>query len=125
MDEAQRSGFRRLEGQDEKDALRQWYPHSERLLFAEPAVEGSLFRSAFANLLSEARKITGLTMWEVTGAIGAARCGEPWRRGIELGGRRNTPSREQYEGMVKVFLDTGKVKAMPPYEDAIRVFTMD
>jgi site-specific DNA-methyltransferase (adenine-specific) len=118
-------GFDGWKGKMKKDALRQWYPHSERLLFAEPAVDGSLFRSAFAKLLSEARKLTGLSMHQVTAAIGAhgkvnhGGAVSNWEAG------RNTPSREQYEGMVKVFLDTGQVKDMPPYEDAIRVFTMD
>ena len=118
-------GFDGWKGKMKKDALRQWYPHSERLLFAEPAVEGSIFRSAFAKLLSEARKLTGLTMWEVTGAIGAhgavnhGGAVSNWEAG------RNTPSREQYDGMVRVFLESGRVKAMPPYEDAIRPFTMD
>jgi site-specific DNA-methyltransferase (adenine-specific) len=38
---------------------------------------------------------------------------------------RNTPSREQYEKMCNALIETGKVKAMPPYEDVIRVFNMD
>jgi adenine-specific DNA-methyltransferase len=118
-------GFDGWKGKMKKDALRQWYPHSERLLFAEPAMEGSIFRTTFAVLLREARQRSGLTMKELTGAIGA-------HGAVNHGGAvsnwedgRNTPSREQYEGMVRVFLETGKVKAMPPYEDAIRVFSMD
>src|SRR5438477_3504069 len=108
-----------------KEALRQWYPHSERLLFAEPAVEGSLFRSSFAKLLSEARKLTGLSMHEVTAAIGAhgkvnhGGAVSNWEAG------RNTPSREQYNRMVAALEGTGKVKNMPPYEDAVRVFSID
>ena len=118
-------GFDGWKGKMKKNALRQWYAHSERILFAEPALEGSLFRTTFAVLLREARQRCGLTMKELTGAIGA-------HGAVNHGGAvsnwedgRNTPSRDQYEGMVRVFLETGKVKAMPPYEDAIRVFTMD
>ncbi|MBV9123089.1 MAG: site-specific DNA-methyltransferase, partial [Planctomycetes bacterium] len=118
-------GFDGWKGKMNKAALRQWYPHSERLLFAEPAVEGNLFRSAFARLLSDARKLTGLTMHQLTAAIGAhgkvnhGGAVSNWEAG------RNTPSRAQYEKMVQVFVGMGKIKTMPPYEDAIRVFTMD
>jgi site-specific DNA-methyltransferase (adenine-specific) len=118
-------GFDGWKGKMKKETLRQWYPHSERILFAEPALDGSIFRTTFATLLREARTRCGLTMKEVTGAIGA-------HGAVNHGGAvsnwedgRNTPSREQYEGMVRVFLGTGKISAMPPYEDAIRVFNMD
>jgi adenine-specific DNA-methyltransferase len=118
-------GYDGWKGKMKKEALRQWYAHSERILFAEPAMEGSLFRSPFAKLLSEARKRTGMSMYEVTAKIGAhgkvnhGGAVSNWEAG------RNTPSREQYDKMVEVFLATGKVKYMPPYEDAIRVFTID
>lgn len=118
-------GFDGWKGKMKKEALRQWYPHSERILFAEPAMEGSIFRTTFATLLREARKRCGLTMKELTGAIGA-------HGAVNHGGAvsnwedgRNTPSREQYDKMVRTFLNTGKIASMPPYEDAIRVFTMD
>lgn len=118
-------GFDGWKGKMKKEALRQWYPHSERILFAEPAMEGSIFRTTFAILLREARTRCGLTMKELTGEIGA-------HGAVNHGGAvsnwedgRNTPSREQYDGMVRTFLKTGKIESMPPYEDAIRVFTMD
>jgi site-specific DNA-methyltransferase (adenine-specific) len=38
---------------------------------------------------------------------------------------RNTPSREQYDKMCKALIQTGKLETMPPYEDVIRVFSMD
>lgn len=118
-------GYDGWKGKMKKEALRQWYPHSERILFAEQAMDGSIFRTTFARLLKQARIICGLTMKELTGAIGA-------HGAVNHGGAvsnwedgRNTPSREQYDGMVRTFLKTGKIASMPPYGDAIRVFTMD
>ena len=108
-----------------KEALRQWYAHSERILFAEVACEGNLFRSPFAQMLRAFRKKAGLSMnelTEVTGAYGKVNHGgavSNWEAG------RNTPSRDQYEKMRAAILNTGKVESMPPYEDAIRVFKID
>lgn len=118
-------GFDGWKGKMNKEALRQWYAHSERLLFAEPAVDGNLFRSPFAQMLRNFRKESGLSMHElteVTGAYGKVNHGgavSNWEAG------RNTPSRDQYEKMRAAILSTGKVKTMPPYEDAVRVFAMD
>jgi adenine-specific DNA-methyltransferase len=118
-------GFDGWKGKMKKEALRQWYAHSERLLFAEPAVESNLFRSPFAEMLRECRLKAGLSMHaltEVTGAYGKVNHGgavSNWEAG------RNTPSREQYEKMRAAILATKKVKSMPKYEDAIRVFSMD
>ncbi len=108
-----------------KKALRQWYAHSERILFAEPAVNTNLFRSPFAEMLRECRKQAGLSMHElaaITGAYGKVNHGgavSNWEAG------RNTPSRDQYNKIRAAILATGKVKSMPLYEDAIRMFNMD
>ena len=64
-------GFDGWKGKMKKEALRQWYPHSERILFAEPAVDGNLFRSPFAELLRDCRRQAGLSMHELTAVIGA------------------------------------------------------
>lgn len=118
-------GFDGWKGKMNKEALRQWYAHSERILFAEPAVDSNLFRSPFAEMLRECRKQAGLSMHEltaITGAHGKVNHGgavSNWEAG------RNTPSRDQYDKMRAAILATGKVKSMPLYEDAIRVFTMD
>lgn len=118
-------GFDGWKGKMKKEALRQWYPHSERILFAEPAIEGNLFRSPFAEMLRKCRKAAGLSTYDLTAIIGAhgkvnhGGAVSNWEAG------RNTPSREQYEKMRAAILETGKVASMPPYEDAIRVFTMD
>lgn len=118
-------GFDGWKGKMKKEALRQWYAHSERILFAEPAVDSNLFRSPFAEMLRECRKQSGLTMNEltaITGAHGKVNHGgavSNWEAG------RNTPSRDQYEKMRTAILATRKVKSMPQYEDAIRVFNID
>ena len=118
-------GFDGWKGKMKKEALRQWYPHSERILFAEPAVEGNLFRSPFALFLRETRKQAGLSMHEVTAKIGAhgkvnhGGAVSNWEDG------RNTPSREQYEKMRVALMETGKLESMPPYEDVIRPFIMN
>jgi site-specific DNA-methyltransferase (adenine-specific) len=118
-------GFDGWKGKMKKEALRQWYPHSERIIFAEPAVEGNLHRSPFAQFLREARKQSGLTahqLAEITGAYGTVNHGgaiSNWETG------RNIPSREQYRKICEAIIETGNVDAMPAYEDAIRIFRMD
>ncbi|HEV7225308.1 MAG TPA: DNA methyltransferase, partial [Pirellulales bacterium] len=118
-------GYDGWKGKMKKEALRQWYPLSERILFAEPAIEGNIFRSPFGKFLMDARKQAGMSMKELTGVIGAhgavnhGGAVSNWEAG------RNTPSRDQYEKMREALIGTGKVKSMPDYEDAIRVFTID
>jgi len=118
-------GFDGWKGKMKKEALRQWYPHSERILFAEPAAEGNLNRSPFAQFLRQARQQAGLSMHQLTAKIGAygkvnhGGAVSNWEDG------RNTPSREQYDKMCEALIATGKLDAMPPYEDVIRVFNMD
>jgi adenine-specific DNA-methyltransferase len=115
-------GFDGWKGKMKKEALRQWYPHSERIIFAEPAVEGNLHRSPFAQYLRETRKKSGLSghkLTEVIGAYGQVNHGgsvSNWETG------RNIPSRDQYTKIVEAILATGRVESMPAYEDAIRVF---
>ena len=118
-------GFDGWKGKMKKEALRQWYAHSERILFAEPAMEGNLFRSPFAMFLRKSRKQAGLSMHQLTAKVGAhgkvnhGGAVSNWEDG------RNTPSREQYEKIRKALMETGKVEPMPPYEDVIRPFVMD
>jgi adenine-specific DNA-methyltransferase len=118
-------GFDGWKGKMKKESLRQWYAHSERIIFAEPAIEGNLFRSIFAHFLREVRTQSGLSQHELTamvGAFGKVNHGgavSNWEAG------RNTPSREQYEKICEAILSTGKVEKMPVYEDIIRVFTID
>ena len=44
-------GFDGWKGKMKKESLRQFYPHSERIIFAEIAVEGNLHRSPFGHFL--------------------------------------------------------------------------
>jgi site-specific DNA-methyltransferase (adenine-specific) len=118
-------GFDGWKQKMKKEALRQWYPHSERIIFAEPAYEGNLFRSYLGNLLREKRHQAGLTMHQLaamTGAHGAVNHGgaiSNWEAG------RNIPSREQYAKLCEALLSTGKVDLMPPFEDVVRRFNID
>ncbi|MCI0451705.1 MAG: helix-turn-helix domain-containing protein [Candidatus Latescibacteria bacterium] len=115
-------GFDGWKGKMKKEALRQWYPHSERIIFAEPAVDGNLHRSPFAHFLREIRKQSGLSahaLAEAIGAYGKVNHGgavSNWETG------RNIPSRDQYSKICKAVLGTGRVVSMPSYEDAVRVF---
>jgi len=118
-------GFDGWKGKMKKEALRQWYPHSERILFAEVAEEGNLFRSPFGNFLREMRTKAGLSMHQLTAKIGAhgrvnhGGAVSNWEDG------RNTPSRDHYDRICNVLTQTGKVGGMPAYEDAIRPFSVD
>ncbi|MBW4515499.1 MAG: site-specific DNA-methyltransferase [Timaviella obliquedivisa GSE-PSE-MK23-08B] len=118
-------GFDGWKGKMKKEALRQWYPHSERILFAEPAVEGNLHRSPFAKFLRDVRSKAGLSQHELTAMVGAygkvnhGGAVSNWEAG------RNTPSREQYEKICSAIISTGQVDYMPPYEDVTRVFKID
>ncbi|MGI4991974.1 DNA methyltransferase [Halobacteriovorax sp. GFR7] len=117
-------GFDGWKQKMKKESLRQWYGHTERIIFAEPAAEGNLHRSYFANFLRETRLKCGLSghqLTEFTGAYGKVNHGgavSNWETG------RNVPSREQYQKICDAFLDTGKVKTMPHYNDLIRPFNV-
>jgi site-specific DNA-methyltransferase (adenine-specific) len=115
-------GFDGWKQKMKKEALRQWYPHSERIIFAEPSYEGNLFNSYFGRVIYKNRKKAGLSMHQLTakiGAHGAVNHGgavSNWEAG------RNTPAKEQYEKLRDAILETGKVEDMPVYEDVIRPF---
>ena len=118
-------GFDGWKGKMKKEALRQFYPHSERIIFAEPALEGNLRRSPFGHFLRKVREQTGLSsidIAEMIGAYGKVNHGgavSNWEAG------RNVPSRQQYGKFCDAVVSTGKVHNMPPYEDVVRPFIMD
>jgi site-specific DNA-methyltransferase (adenine-specific) len=118
-------GFDGWKGKMKKESLRQWYSHSERIIFAEPAVEGNLHRSSFAQFLREVRIQSELSQHQLTemiGAYGKVNHGgavSNWEAG------RNTPSPEQYEKICSAILSTNKVSFMPLYQDIIRIFNID
>lgn len=91
-----------------KESLRQFYPVSERVIFAES-------RQSFSEMIRAKRLDAGMTMIELTGACGAhgdvnhGGAVSNWENG------RNTPTEIQWERMSAV-LD------IPQYKDAVRVF---
>jgi len=108
-----------------KEALRQWYAHSERIIFAEPACEGNLHNSPLAHFLHQTRQKAGMSTHDLAEAIGAygrvnhGGAVSNWEAG------RNTPSREQYAKLSAALFATGRIEPMPPYEDVTRPFTVD
>jgi site-specific DNA-methyltransferase (adenine-specific) len=118
-------GFDGWKQKMKKEALRQWYAHTERIIFAEPAFEGNLGRSYFANFMKKQRQIAGISthdLAEITGFYGKVNHGgtiSNWEAG------RNIPSKEQYQKVVDVFLASGKIQSMPEYENIIRPFMVN
>lgn len=106
-----------------KEALRQWYPHSERILFMEKSAEGNLFNSYFGTQLAAWRrsaKMTTIQLAECTGAYGKVNHGGAianWEAG------RNIPSQEQFQKLKEV-LEAAGVTSIPDYEDIIRPFNV-
>lgn len=107
-----------------KESLRQWYPHSERIIFLENAEEGNLFKSCFGGQLAAWRKsvkMSTIKLAELTGAYGKVNHGGAvanWEAG------RNIPSKEQFEKIRSVLLEAG-VPEIPDYEDIIRPFNVN
>lgn len=107
-----------------KEALRQWYPHSERIIFLENATEGNLFKSYLGGQLTAWRKsvkMSTIKLAELTGAYGKVNHGGAvanWEAG------RNIPSKEQYEKL-KTALSEAGVANIPEYEDVIRPFNVN
>lgn len=107
-----------------KESLRQWYAHSERIIFMEPNFEGNLFQSYFGVKLKEWRTVTKLSghkLTEMVGAFGKVNHGgavSNWEAG------RNIPNREQYEKIKEALLSTGEINDLPDFEDVIRPFNV-
>lgn len=118
-------GFDGWKGKMKKEALRQWYPHSERIIFCEPALEGNLKRSYFGALLKEKRlacNLSGHKLTELIGAYGKVNHGgavSNWESG------RNIPNREQYCKICEALNRCGLSDGMPAYEDVIRPFEVN
>lgn len=116
-------GFDGWKGKMKKESLRQWYPHSERILVFEQGGYGQADagrRTPMGKYLLEQRKAAGLTMHALTEAVGAygkvnhGGAVANWEAG------RNIPSREQYARIRDALLATGNVTDMLPYEDVVR-----
>lgn len=108
-----------------KESLRQWYAHSERIIFLEPSYEGNLYRSYFGNMLKVWRKKAKMStnyLAEVTESYGKVNHGgsvSNWEAG------RNIPSKEQYEKIKEALIKTGEIDNIPQYEDVIRPFNVN
>lgn len=110
-----------------KESLRSWYSHTERIIFCEPAVEVNLKRSTLGLYLKTMRTKAGLStndLTEVVGAYGRVNHGGAvcnWEAG------RNVPSKDQYEKITKALLETGKVSASEvlDYDEVVRPFNPD
>ena len=116
-------GFDGWKGKMSKESLRQWYPHSERILVFEQGAYGEHMATSETPLsvyLRECRKAAGMTAKDLTGIIGAhgrvnhGGAVSNWETG------RNVPSRVQYERMVEALEGTGCVGTMLPYNDIVR-----
>lgn len=119
-----RPGYDGWKNKMKKENLRQWYPHSERIIFMEPKYEGNLFQSYFGIKLRQWRKklrVSGHELTELTGEYGKVNHGgavSNWEAG------RNIPSKEQYKKIVSVLKmkDDRNLINFPEYEDIIRPF---
>lgn len=115
-------GYDGWKGKMSKEALRRWYPHSERILYFEPAWEQG--RSAFGHFLRACRLASGMSanaLTERIGAYGKVNHGGAvanWENG------RNVPSRKQYLLLKQALESTGRIDPLPAYEDAIRPFSV-
>lgn len=93
-----------------KESLRQWYPVSERIIFAE-------HQSTLSQILSDARARHGLTMkqlTEIAGAYGVVNHGgavSNWESGA------NVPTIEHWANMQEVI-------NLPLYNDTVRPFSV-
>ncbi len=114
-------GFDGWKQKAKKESFREWYDHSEHVIFAAPSFEGNLFNSYFGNKLHEWRVAAGMTMKdlaEITKAYGKVNHGGAvanWEAG------RNIPSEKQYAALVSA-LQPYQSEKLPEYNDVIRPF---
>lgn len=115
-------GYDGWKGKMKKEALRTWYPHSERILMFEHGSYGTAEayrRSPMGQYLLECRKASGLSMMQLTelaGAYGKVNRGGAvanWEAG------RNIPSPDQY-ARIRAALEINGCPRMLDYEDLIR-----
>ena len=108
-----------------KESLRQWYLHSERIIFAEPSFGHNLKKTFFGDFLRDIRTkshLTTIQLTELIGAYGKTNHGGAvanWEAG------RNIPNRKQYERICNAIIQQGVFKEMPLYEDVIRPFNVN
>ena len=106
-----------------KEALRQWYPHSEKIIFLENSEDGNLFKSYFGSQLTKWRKkakLSTIQLAEITKSYGKINHGGSvanWEAG------RNIPSNKQYDKLKDALTEAG-VENIPDYKDIIRPFNV-
>ena len=120
-------GYDGWKGKMKKEALRQWYPHSERILVMQQGSYGGHMatrRTPLGQYLRDCRRAAGVTANQLTEAIGAygkvnhGGAVSNWETG------RNIPSREQYQRIVSTLLNTGALRMMLDYDDIVRPFNV-
>ena len=116
-------GYDGWKGKMNKESLRTWYPHSERILMFEQGTYGTYEayrRSPMGEYLLDCRRKAGMSMVQLTelaGAYGNVNRGGAvanWEAG------RNIPSREQYAKVRAALEATGTVGTMLDYNDLVR-----
>ena len=118
-------GFDGWKGKMKKEALRKWYPHSERIIFCEQSVDPLTQKSYFSEQLKKWRTTCGLSCQDLTGKTGAFRkvnhggAASNWESG------RSVPSVEQYEKICDVLAQYNKGIVFPDYYDIIRPFEVN
>ena len=121
-------GYDGWKGKMRKESLRQWYPHSERILMFEQGCHGDHMatkRTPLSQHLRECRIAAGLTSIELAAKIGAhgrvnhGGAVSNWESG------RNIPSREQYAQMAAVIWAQTGCTRMLPYDDIVRPMVLN
>lgn len=121
-------GYDGWKGKMKKESLRQWYPHSERILVFEHGTYGSRTatrRSPLGQYLQDCRVKAGISGHQLTEAVGAygkvnhGGAVSNWEAG------RNIPSPAQYAKIVTALEASGQVGKMLDYEDIVRPMHID
>lgn len=116
-------GYDGWKGKMKKENLRNWYPHSERIIMFEHGTYGrrsATRRSPLGQYIKDCRLQAGLSghaLTEMTGEYGKVNHGGAvanWEAG------RYVPSREQWHKICEAITSTGRVSEMLPYEDIVR-----
>ncbi len=116
-------GFDGWKQKMKKEALRQRYPYSERILFMESAADGGTNAGYFGSRLAAWRKEAGMStrqLAEQIDAYGNENHGGAianWEKG------RYVPGKEQY-ARLKAVLESAGVQGIPDYDDIIRPFNV-
>ena len=106
-----------------KESLRNWYLHTEKIIFAESASKEDPKQSTFGSWLKKTRLAAGLSTIQLTesiGEYGSVNHGgavSNWETG------RNIPDREQYEKLkLALAKHSPQISELPDYEQIIRPF---